>query len=377
MKRLQLITALIFIFFLIFVGEADAVTPPRISAQAAILVETDTGQILYSKNIHKKMHPASTTKLMTALVAVEKANMQEVVTVSETAAGTKVGTDAGLREGDQLYLWDLLKAALISSANDAAVSIGEHVGGTEDFFLYLMNRKARSLGAFNTCFCNTNGYTQKGHYTTAYDLALISRYVLRDPRLATIVDSSEAVICWINRDKKLVLENTNKLLKSYPWVDGIKTGTTRAAGQCLVALGNKDGRSLIAVVLHSYNRFGEALELFSYGFNNYCRIGTIEGQIEAELPVAGGVEKRVSVVSSRTTKAVIACSELPYLEKRLNVSPLVSAPVRAGDFMGTVSFYFKGEKILESPLTAGEQVDKKTIWQHIFRKKIFKEDSII
>lgn len=252
--------------------QAKEVAPPNIRATTAVLMEANSGRVLFDKKMHVKRAPASLTKMMTSILAVELGKPGEVVSVSPLGAGNKIGQDIGLKRQDQLTLADLTKAALVVSANDAAVVLAEHLGGSEDYFVRLMNMKAKSIGAFNTNFINTNGYTAPNHYSTAYDLALIARYGLNNPVFARIVSLDEAEIKWLNRDKELTLINTNRLLRQYDWITGIKTGTTNAAGQCLVASGEKNGQTLIAVVLNSSNRYGEALSLLEYGFNLEKRI---------------------------------------------------------------------------------------------------------
>jgi D-alanyl-D-alanine carboxypeptidase (penicillin-binding protein 5/6) len=251
----------------VFAEELIEKKPPRVSASSAVLIEASTGRVLYDKNMHKKRAPASLTKMMTGILAIELGKPAEIVTVSSLGAGNKVGQDIGLRRKDQLTLADLTKAALLVSANDSTVAIGEHIGGSEDYFVHLMNMKAKSLGAYNTNFKNTNGYTEPNHYSTAYDMALIARYGLANPAFAAIVRLNEANIKWLNRDRELTLINSNRLQRQYEWITGVKTGTTNAAGKCLAASGERNGRTLITVVLNSGNRYDEALSLLEYGFS--------------------------------------------------------------------------------------------------------------
>ncbi|MGF7184190.1 D-alanyl-D-alanine carboxypeptidase (penicillin-binding protein 5/6) [Desulfitispora alkaliphila] len=273
MCKLRVIVTIVgMIFISLFLNTQDCaaseeIVEPKLRASAAILIEADSGEVLFEKNSHKKRSPASLTKMMTAILAIELGDLQSVATVSKNGAGNKVGADISLRAGDQLYLRDLVKAALLVSANDSTVVIAEHVAGSEKRFIQLMNVKAKAIGAHNTSFKNTNGYTAPNHYSTAADLAMIARYGLNNYTFATIAKTDETKIRILNKDRELTLIHSNRLQRSYEWINGIKTGTTASAGKCLAAAGEKDGRQLIAVVLNSSDRYGEALKLLEYGFS--------------------------------------------------------------------------------------------------------------
>lgn len=237
---------------------------PQVQASAAVLIDVSTGEIIFAKNAHERRAPASTTKIMTALLAVERGQLQDIVSVSSRAAAVGEAS-LHLDPGDNLTIKELLHGALLKSGNDACVALAEAVCSSEEEFVNLMNLKARVLGAENTSFYNTNGLPHKEHLTTAHDLALIARYAMSKQDFAEIVGKRNYTMHWIKPKRSLQLKNTNSLLHSYEWITGVKTGTTDKAGKCLVASGRNENREMIAVVLNSADRFGEAKRLLEYG----------------------------------------------------------------------------------------------------------------
>ena len=237
---------------------------PSISAPAAIAIDAKTGEVLYQKNAFQLRAPASTTKILTAILAIESGHLEDVVTVSETAASVGEAS-LHLRAFDQLLLKELVFGALIKSGNDACVAIAEHLSPSEAEFVGLMNLKARLLGAYDTTFYNSNGLPHPYHLTTAYDLALITRYALQNPIFRDIVATKSHKVKWITPYKSLLIKNTNRLLWSFPEITGVKTGTTIQAGKCLVASAQYGSQQIIAVVLNSFDRYGDAQKLLEYG----------------------------------------------------------------------------------------------------------------
>lgn len=237
----------------------------KVNADAAVLMEVETGKVLYEKNAYKRRAPASTTKIMTAILALELGRPEEIVTVSKKAAAVGEAS-IHLDPGEKVTLYELITGALVKSGNDACVAISEQIAGDEMQFVNMMNKKAVSLGALNTHFVNTNGLPNQGHYSCAYDLALMARYSMQNPEFASITRLKETEIHFLEPDVFMNLRNTNKLLWNYPLADGVKTGTTTAAGKCLVASATKNGQKLVAVVLASSDRFGEAQKLLEWGF---------------------------------------------------------------------------------------------------------------
>ncbi|MGI6679594.1 MAG: D-alanyl-D-alanine carboxypeptidase family protein [Dehalobacterium sp.] len=266
------------IFFILTIGiilcqPLTVSADPKVRAETAVLIDGHSGEILWEKDAHKLRHPASTIKMLTCLIALEQGNLREQVEVGEKAHQTYVGQTIELIKGDWISLEYLVEAALLWSANDAAVAIAEHMAGDPQLFSLLMYHKAWALGAYNSSFRNPNGYSVPGQYSTAYDLALIARTAMGNPCFAQIVQKRELEIDWLDhtqtKKKQKTLRNINKIFDYYPAANGIKTGTTNAAGGCLVASAVKGDKWLIASVLGSSRRYHDAAALFDYGFENF------------------------------------------------------------------------------------------------------------
>jgi D-alanyl-D-alanine carboxypeptidase len=245
-------------------GSEIVPAPPAIDASAAFLVQAQSGAVLYEKNAFEARPPASLTKMVTALVVAERCGMDDVATVSAHAAVTG-GSGIGLAEGEKITVGELLKALLLPSANDAAVCLAEHVAGSEAAFADLMNAKAADLGAVNTHFANPSGLTQEGHYSCARDLAVFGLAVRLQPTLAEIVRRRSATVCWCGGRSEAVA-NLNRLLARCEGCDGVKTGYTTPAGRCLAASAQRDGYSLMCVVLKSPDSWRESEALLNWGF---------------------------------------------------------------------------------------------------------------
>jgi serine-type D-Ala-D-Ala carboxypeptidase (penicillin-binding protein 5/6) len=276
---------------------SEKVTEPYIPATSAYLLDPETGDVLFQKNSDQPMPMASTTKIMTAIVVLENASLQDSVTISEEASS--VGeSSAWLSKGEILTVEQLLYALLVQSANDAAVALAEHTGGSEEAFVEMMNEKAAELGAEHTHFSNPHGLDQQGHYTTARDLAVIAAYAMKNPLFRDIVKSSGYQIPWPGHPYPRVLENHNRLLKMYPYATGIKTGYTLGAGKCLVASASRDGRELISVILNSDDSYwDQTIQLMEYGFNSFTRVEfAYSGQSLATVKVGSFPRREVNAV---------------------------------------------------------------------------------
>ncbi|HEX3047134.1 MAG TPA: D-alanyl-D-alanine carboxypeptidase family protein, partial [Bacillota bacterium] len=261
MKRVCLIALLLLFTIPTAVFSDDT---PDVNSVAAVLMDAANGTILYSKNSQREMAPASTTKIMTAILAIEKSDLNSVVTVSANAAG-KPETKMHLHKGEKIVLKDLLYGLLLSSGNDAATAIAEFISGSEDKFARLMTQKAKEIGMKDTQFKNASGLPAVNHYSTAYDLAVLARYALNNSTFAGIVQTKTASIA--DERSKYNLTNHNKLLWQYEFATGIKTGYTQKAGNCLVASANREGINLISVVLKSKSTYQDSIKLFENGFS--------------------------------------------------------------------------------------------------------------
>lgn len=257
---------LAFFYFLLLpaLSEAAYLVPPPIDAQAAIVMDAETKAILYEKQPNKRMFPASTTKIMTFMLAQQLGSPNSIVSVSSKAAGCE-GSSLDLAKGDQLSLRDLLYGLMLVSGNDAAEAVAEHISGSIPRFVHQMNEKAAMLGARSTHFVNPHGLPDNRHYTTAYDLALLTAHALQNPEFTQISGTKSIAIRFLD-GKTRRLTNTNRLLGTYPGVNGGKTGYTKAAGDCLVATAQREGVRLIVVVLNDDERWSDARNLLDFGF---------------------------------------------------------------------------------------------------------------
>jgi D-alanyl-D-alanine carboxypeptidase (penicillin-binding protein 5/6) len=261
LKKAFLILSISFCLFLPLEARGEG---PVVYAKSAILLDGRTGKILFQKDCFKPMPPASTTKILTTILALETGNTEEIVEVSFRAASTGEAA-LGLVEGDKIRLLELIHGALIRSGNDSCVAIAEEIAPSVEEFVGLMNLKAKTIGALQTDFYNPHGLPHPQHLTTAYDLALITRYALENPTFAEIVKKKYYHVRWQSPRRTQFIKNTNYLLWTYPLATGVKTGTTFKAGKCLVASAEYKGQRVIAVILNAQDRFGEAKRLLEYG----------------------------------------------------------------------------------------------------------------
>lgn len=261
------IWTLLFCMVLLISSITNAITGPSVNAVAAVLINTETGATLYSKNTKAVMAPASTTKIMTAILAIEKGDLEAKVKVSSRAASMPA-TRMNLRAGEVQSLHDLLYGLMLSSGNDAATAIAEFIAGSETRFAQMMTAKARQLGMAKTSFKNASGLPAANHYTTAQDLAILACYALKNPVFKEIVQTKIATVPSSRSNVIRSLTNHNKLLWQYPYTTGIKTGYTRRAGRCLVASATQSETTLVAVVLKSGNMYNDSINLFDFGFQS-------------------------------------------------------------------------------------------------------------
>jgi D-alanyl-D-alanine carboxypeptidase (penicillin-binding protein 5/6) len=333
-----------------------------LNAKAVVLIEESSGRVLYSKNATEKRSIASTTKIMTALTALENGNLEDAVTVSKRAASIG-GSTIGLRAGEKYTLKEMLYALLMISANDAAIAIAEHVGGTVENFAAMMNKRAASLGAADSNFVTPHGLDRGNQYSTAYDVALITREALKNPVFAEIVSTTSSSISGHN------LYNTNELLGSYQGVDGVKTGYTGKAGRCLVTTAKRDGMRLISVVLGSPTRGARAeatRKLLDYGFDNFKMHRLRKsGEIYARVPVYRGVKGHVPLMVERDIVLPLTEDEVEIIKEKKLVPGVLNAPVYAGMESGFLEYRLNGEVLAQSALKVSENIRKKTYLDYL------------
>lgn len=366
-KILSLVLAFVFLLPLNIVS-VSALSDDEVTAPSAVLIEPETMKVLYEKNGHEQRACASVTKVMTLILVMEaidagKLNWDQMITASAHAASMG-GSDIWLEEGEQMSVRDMVKATVVASANDAAVALAEAVSGTEDEFVRQMNEKAKALGMENTVFKNCNGLDEEGHLTTAYDVALMSCELIKHDEIF------EFTSIWMDelRDGKTQIVNTNKLLKSYNGITGLKTGTTSQAGSCISATAERDGLSLVSVVLGSETgteRFKAAATLLDYGFANYKKTNLILPEdAPMEIKVKNGMENSVQL-KYEIPKDIITESAKSQLEAKVELPEEIEAPVTENQQLGTVSFYSGEEKIAEYPILSSGS-SKEVNFQDIF-----------
>ncbi len=332
-------------------------------APSYVLMERSTGEVLLEHNAHERLRPASVTKVMTLLLIMEalddgRIGWDDMVQTS-AAAAAKGGSQIYLEENEQLPLEEMLKSIVVSSANDCACAMAEHIAGSEAAFVEMMNARAEQLGMTDTHFVNCTGLDDEPeaaeHLTTAYDIALMSRELLGHEAI------KKYTTIWMDtvRDGQFGLSNTNKLVRFYDGTTGLKTGYTSAAGHCLSASAERNGMELIAVVLHcasSTDRFESAKALLNYGFSNYALVTPEPGELPA-VPVTLGTAAEITPVLADETPILIDKALAAGVETRVCVDESVTAPVEAGQTLGTLTITSGGQTIAERDLIAPEAVE--------------------
>ena len=358
---------LLFALLLCVPVRADELT---LDAPSALLMEKQTGTVLFAKDEHTPREPASVTKVMTLLLTMEAIDSgalsyDDVVTGSAHAASMG-GSQIWLKEGEQMRAEDLIKAVCVVSGNDAAVALGEHLAGSEEAFVERMNARAKELGMNDTHFLNCTGLPAEGHVTSAYDIALMSReLILHHP------DIRRFTTIWMDslRGGESLLVNTNKLVRFYPGATGLKTGSTSSAKYCISATAEKDGMELIAVVLGgstSDKRFADAKALLNYGFAAYTLLPVVPESPLPAVPVTLGARRQVQAVLPQGSVLLLEKNRANALTQSLTLSEAVEAPVEQGDTLGSLDLFTADGTLLSSlPLLAGESVARLT-WRQLF-----------
>lgn len=350
-------------------------TPPlKLNAKGAILMDPYSGKILWEQNAHYKGYPASMTKLITMVVVMDavangQASLSDPVRTSERAESFG-GAEVFLEEGETVPLEKMLIAIAVASANDASVAVAEHIAGSEEAFVELMNAKARELGLQNTNFTNSHGLHDPNHYTTPYDMALIARYALKYPK---ILEWTSIKRYTFRQNPLTILDTTNKMLYWYPGTDGFKTGYTEAAGLNLVSTVERDGLRLIAVVMGvetPQGHFTESMKLYNWAFRQWAWKKIYNpGEIVAEVAIDKGREEKARVLAAGKVGAVIprARTQTDYITTRLELSPMVDAPIKEGQRLGEIVVLEEGREISRVGLLADKNVPRASLKQEIQR----------
>lgn len=351
---------LLFIFFniiLIFAG--TKVSALDLSAQSAVLYEPITKRFFYEKNAEIVRPLASTTKIVTAITALENGNLDDMVTVSKKAADTE-GSSIWLSEGENISLKDLIYGMMLASGNDAAVAISEHIAGDTDKFSVLMNNIAKKVGATSSNFTNPSGLDIGNHVTTAKDLAKITAYALENETFRKIVATKSYVIPWQGHEWDRNIKNHNKLLWNYEGCIGVKTGFTKKAGRCLVSAAQRDGVVLIAVTLNAPNDWDDHTKLFDYGFSQLKLKKVVQkGSVVGEISVLNGEKNKVNCVLSEDYVVPATDNDIISIKNVLNQN--ITAPVSKKNIAGFTEVYLNNSKIDEIPIIVTESVNIKYV----------------
>lgn len=344
---------------------------PNVTATSAIVMEASTGHVIYSREPNKRMFPASTTKMVTLIMALENGKPDEIVTVGKNAFGVE-GSTLFLETGDKIPLNELLTGMIMHSGNDAAVAVAEHVDGNIKTFAEHMTRRAHELGAMGTNFTNPHGLPDTNHYTTAYDLALLAAHGFSLEGFEEIVSAQEKTYQWIH-DPAKKLRSENQMLWLYRGGNGVKTGYTDAAGRCLVSAAKRDGIQLVAVVLDSYFMWNDSIALLDYGFANVSSEKIVRGgEIVRTLPVVSGHKKTMPIKTVNDIIVPIFKNSDDY-EIKYDLPNFLTAPIKKGEAVGQVRVMLDGKEVASTDLIATENDTQKSffkmLWENL--KKLF------
>jgi len=341
-KIISLLLSLVIFFHLSFLAEAVNVD---VSANSAILINADTMDVLYSKQEHEKRGIASTTKILTSLIALEYGEPEKQI-IAKKEAVTVEGTSIGLKAGDRITLKSLVYGMLLESGNDAANVTAFAISGSITEFSVLMNKYAKSIGMTNSNFTNPSGLTDENHYSTAYDMALLTSFAIKNPIFKKICSTESAVIDFGTPEISRKLSNHNRLLEEYDGVFGVKTGYTKASGRCLVTACEKNGVTLICVTLNAYDDWNDHKKLYDYGFSLYSDVVSDTDIEDIKIPVVCASKKTVSVDFAYNFKLNII-KDSKGITSDIYIEKFLYPPVKKGDIVGEIVYRDANKKVIE------------------------------
>ena len=340
-----------------------------VSAQAAAVIDADSGQILYAKNAEQQQAMASTTKIMTALLTLEAAEKDnQIVTVSAQMAAVE-GSSMYLTEGDRLSLRDLAVGMLTVSGNDAAFAAAVAIGGSEQDFAALMNARAREIGMEHTNFVTASGLDAQEHYSTALDMAKLGAAAIQNAAFLEICSKTQSTAEFVSPPHTQTYSNHNRLLKMYPGCIGVKTGFTKKAGRCLVSAAERDGVRLVAVTLNAPDDWDDHAKMLDYGFSQLAAVSLNESDTHFTVEVVGGTVGQVEVVGSDEGSVTVAAADKDRVKRLVLLPSFVYAPFEQGAQIGKISYQLDGREIASAPLVAVQgalpQVQERGFFQKI------------
>ena len=335
---------------------------PNVTATSAIVIEASTGHVIYARNPDLLMFPASTTKIMTLIMALEHGGLDEIVEVSANASAAE-GSTLWLDPGEHIPLNDLLYGMIMVSANDASVAIAEHLDGSVANFAAHMTNRAHELGAVNSNFTNPHGLTEEEHYTTARDLAILAAYGLKLPGFEQIVTQREAAFGWIHDDENKLLRTENQLLYMYNGCNGIKTGYTERAGRCVVCAARRNGIQLISVVLDGLYMWNDSIIMLDYGFENISSETLVKSdEIVKTLPIISGRRKSMPVKTAGEIIVPVFKNDDAY-QINYDIPEVLTAPIANGESIGKVRVMIDGKEIASTDVVTTADVEQKSFFR--------------
>ncbi|MDR0314598.1 MAG: D-alanyl-D-alanine carboxypeptidase [Oscillospiraceae bacterium] len=365
------ISLLVIVITLIFALSLSA-SALKVSADAAVLIEANSKEVIFGKNENKKRSMASTTKIMTALITLEEGRHNDVVVTTKDMVSVE-GTSMGLIEGDSVTMKSLVYGMLPPSGNDAANVAAISIAGTTASFAKRMNERAAQIGMKNTNFVTPSGLDHKDHYSTAYDMALLGAQAIKNPEFRSICSSRSTRLSYGNPPYLRTLTNHNSLLKRYKYAIGIKTGFTKKSGRCLVSAAEKDGVLLIAVTLRAPNDWDDHIKMFDYGFSKYERVKLDSNLEQYSLKVVGGDVKKVPVKCAYHPEFTAKLDSDVKIKRTIEIKHFEYAPIIEGDIVGVAKYYDGRTLVCEVPIIASLSVDM--TGEEIKENKDVKKDS--
>lgn len=325
-----------------------------ISAKSAVVICAETGEVVYSKNMNQCLSMASTTKIMTAILALEYGADDEYLTVTEDMIAVE-GTSMGLKDGDFVSLKSLVKGMLLKSGNDAANAVANIVGGDIPSFVSMMNEKAKEIGMNSTSFETPSGLDGENHYSTAFDMAILGAYAIKNPEFRSICSAESMVVYYGNPPYRRVLTNHNKLLSMYDGAFGIKTGFTKKSGRCLVSAVEKDGKTLVAVTLNAPDDWDDHIKMYDYAFEKVNSVKLDTETRKIKLKIVGGTKNEISVKVAEIPTVTTAVDNLKY-STEIYIKQFEYAPIEKGEIAGKIVYYANNVVLAEIDLIANESV---------------------
>ena len=352
-KIISVILTLVLLFTLSTFASAE--NSLEISAKSAVVISADTCEVVYSKNMNEPLPMASTTKIMSSVIALEYGAVDEMQKVTTDMIAVE-GSSIGLIDGDNVSLKTLVKGMLLESGNDAANAVAHIVGGNIPDFVKMMNNKAKEIGMYSTSFETPSGLDGKNHYSTAFDMAILGAYAIKNPEFRSICEDENDVVYFGNPPYRRVFTNHNKLLSLYDGAFGIKTGFTKKSGRCLVSAVCKDGKTLVAVTLNAPDDWNDHIKMYDYAFEKVNTIEIIEDLSDIKLKIVGGTKNYIDVELLTIQQYTIVKNNFEYIDK-IYIKQFEYAPINKGDIVGKVEFYHNNIKIYDVPICASETVD--------------------